>query len=297
MQALARPDVFLFADFRLDRPMGGLFRRGEDGAEVPVALGSRALDILAVLLDRRGGLVTKDEIMTAVWQGAVVEDSNLTVHIAALRRILDKDRAQGSCIQTVVGHGYRFVAEVARLNGEGALGTQVIGDPSYHVDPATDGGESLPAPEESSAALPLPDKPSIAVLPFQNMSSDPEQEFLADGIAEDVITALSRYSSLFVIARNSTFTYKGRTIDVKQIARELGVRYVLEGSLRKIRQSRPRERAIGRCGDWKTRMGRALRPGTRRSVRCTGRDQRGGDHSNCPRDCWRRASTGRAQTA
>jgi adenylate cyclase len=83
------------------------------------------------------------------------------------------------------------------------------------------------------SALPLPDKPSIAVLPFSNMSSDPEQEFFADGIAEDVITALSRYPSSFVIARNSCLTYKGRTVDVKQIGRELGVRYVLEGSLRK----------------------------------------------------------------
>jgi adenylate cyclase len=82
-------------------------------------------------------------------------------------------------------------------------------------------------------ALPLPDKPSIAVLPFANMSSDPEQEFFADGIAEDIITALSHYPSLFVIARNSCFTYKGRTVDVKQVGRELGVRYVLEGSLRK----------------------------------------------------------------
>ena len=90
--------------------------------------------------------------------------------------------------------------------------------------------EPLPTPP---IALSLPDKPSIAVLPFANMSSDPEQEFLGDGIAEDVITALSRYPSLFVIARNSSFTYKGRAVDVKQIGRELGVRYVLEGSLRK----------------------------------------------------------------
>jgi adenylate cyclase len=81
--------------------------------------------------------------------------------------------------------------------------------------------------------LPLPDKPSIAVLPFANMSSDPEQEFFADGIAEDVITALSRYPSLFVIARNSSFAYKGQAVDVKEIGRQLGVRYVLEGSLRK----------------------------------------------------------------
>jgi adenylate cyclase len=88
-------------------------------------------------------------------------------------------------------------------------------------------------PSEPSATLPLPDKPSAAVLPFNNMSSDPEQEFFADGIAEDVITALSRYPSLFVIARNSSFTYKSRSVDVKQVGRELGVRYVLEGSLRK----------------------------------------------------------------
>lgn len=88
-------------------------------------------------------------------------------------------------------------------------------------------------PIQAPAAPPLPDKPSVAVLPFANMSSDPEQEFLADGIAEDVITALSRYPSLFVIARTSTLTYKGRAVEVRQIGRELGVRYVLEGSLRK----------------------------------------------------------------
>jgi len=92
---------------------------------------------------------------------------------------------------------------------------------------------AAPATAVATPALPLPDKPSVAVLPFSNMSGDPDQEFFADGIAEDVITALSRYPSLFVIARNSCFTYKGRTVDVKKIGRELGVRYVLEGSLRK----------------------------------------------------------------
>src|SRR5437868_13565229 len=82
-------------------------------------------------------------------------------------------------------------------------------------------------------ALPLPDKPSLAVLPFQNMSGDPEQEYFADGVVEDIITALSRFKSLFVIARNSSFTYRGKAVDVKQVGRELGVRYVLEGSVRK----------------------------------------------------------------
>src|SRR5262249_49888722 len=86
---------------------------------------------------------------------------------------------------------------------------------------------------ETGKPLPLPDKPSIAVLPFQNMSGDPEQDYFADGMVEDIITALSHFKALFVIARNSSFTYKGRAVDVKQVGRELGVRYVLEGSVRK----------------------------------------------------------------
>src|SRR5262249_25083472 len=92
---------------------------------------------------------------------------------------------------------------------------------------------SGPAASPPAPALTLPDKPSIAVLPFQNMSRDPEQEYFADGITEDIITALSRISSLFVIARNSSFAYKGKAIDIRQIGRELGVRYLLEGSVRK----------------------------------------------------------------
>lgn len=98
---------------------------------------------------------------------------------------------------------------------------------------ATEPVAKISAATSPETSLPLPDKPSIAVLPFQNMSSDPEQEFFVDGIAEDIITALSRYPSLFVIARNSCFTCKGRAVDVKEVGRELGVRYVLEGSLRK----------------------------------------------------------------
>lgn len=89
------------------------------------------------------------------------------------------------------------------------------------------------APAQGAKPLPLPDKPSIAVLPFQNMSGSPEQEYFADGMVEDIITALSRFGALFVIARNSSFTYKGKAVDIKQVGRELGVRYVLEGSVRK----------------------------------------------------------------
>jgi adenylate cyclase len=95
------------------------------------------------------------------------------------------------------------------------------------------GAPATSAVGESGKPLPLPDKPSIAVLPFQNMSGDPEQEYFADGMVEDITTALSRFKSLFVIARNSSFTYKGKAVDIKQVGRELGVRYVLEGSVRK----------------------------------------------------------------
>src|SRR4029077_16581817 len=87
--------------------------------------------------------------------------------------------------------------------------------------------------QQPKPTLPLPDKPSIAILPFINMSGDPEQDYFADGMVDDIITALSRFKALFVIARNSSFTYKGRAVDVKQVGRELGVRYMLEGSVRK----------------------------------------------------------------
>src|SRR5260221_9646408 len=112
MNPFAPSRVFVFRKYRLDRGGGGLFREDADGGLVQVALGSRALDILTLLLERRGDLLTKEEIFAAVWPRTVVEDSNLTVQIAALRRVLDQGRAAGSCIQTVSGHGYRFVAEV-----------------------------------------------------------------------------------------------------------------------------------------------------------------------------------------
>jgi TolB-like protein len=171
-------------------------------------MGSRALGILGVLLARPGELVSRAEIIAAVWPGTAVEDSNLNVQIAALRRVLREGQAERSCIQTIPGHGYRFTAPVTRVAADAS------------APPA--GG--LP---------PLPDTPSIAVLPFANMSGDPEQEYFADGIVEEIITALSRIRWLFVIARNSSFTYKGQAVDVKRVGRELGVRYVLEGAMRK----------------------------------------------------------------
>jgi TolB-like protein/class 3 adenylate cyclase/Flp pilus assembly protein TadD len=115
MEALAPSEVFLFDDFRLDRRGGGLFRRDHNGAFAPVAVGGRGLDILCVLVANAGAIVSKEEIIAAVWPSTVVEDSSLTVQISALRRVLDRDRTNGSCIQTVPGRGYRFVSAVTQL--------------------------------------------------------------------------------------------------------------------------------------------------------------------------------------
>jgi len=167
----------------------------------PLALGDRAFSLLLCLIERRDGIVSKDELMKSVWPSLVVEENNLSVQVSALRKMLG-----ANCLVTVQGRGYRFAPDVSEVTN--------------------------PAPATAAADLSLPDKPSIAVLPFANLSDDPDQEYFSDGITEDIITELSRFHCLFVIARNSTFTYKRRPIDVRAVARELGVRYVLEGSIR-----------------------------------------------------------------
>jgi TolB-like protein len=198
-------DDVAFGPFRFHTRTRTLCR---DGANV--ALGSRSLDILDVLLGSGGTLVTKDDLMARVWPGVIVEENTIQVHISALRKALGEDSGN-RYILTVPGQGYRFISRPAEI----------------------------PAP-------PLPDKPSIAVLPFQNMSGDPAQDYFADGIVEDIITALARFPSLFVIARNSSFTYKGRLVDIRQVGRELGVRYVLEGG---VRTSENRIRITGQLID------------------------------------------------
>lgn len=194
---------FAFGECLLDADRRELRRRGE-----VVALEPQVFDVLLFLLTNRDRVVSKDDLIAEVWRGRTVSDSNLTSRLNAARAAVGDSGASQSIIRTLARKGVRFVAEVTAENA-----------------PASGSPEGL--------SLAFPDKPSIAVLPFVNMSSDPEQEYFADGIAEDVITALSRYPSLFVIARNSTFTYKGRAVEVRQVGHELGVRYVLEGSLRK----------------------------------------------------------------
>jgi adenylate cyclase len=442
---LATADIFEFEEFRLDRQGEGLSRRDEGGAFVPVSIGLRALDVLGVLLERAGELVSKEEIMAAVWGRTVVENANLTVQISALRRVLDEGRPEGSCIQTVAARGYRFVVPVTRVEhappvpiggrvtqedtsvtrrliavlaadvagysrlmgadeegtlarlkahrrelvdpkiaehrgrivkttGDGLLvefgsvvdgvrcaaevqrgmldrdrdviderrirfrigvnlgdiivdGGDIFGDGvnvaarlealaepggvcvshtvrdqihdklpyvlddlgeqfvkniarpirAYALSPETIVGlpaasASRVAPRRSrvqpmmisaaaAAALviagvawwvwPAPSSPtagppvaasapqlvaprlSIVVLPFANLSNDPDQQYFADGITEDVTTDLSRITPMFVISRTTAFTYRNKPHDAKQIGRDLGVRYVLEGSVRR----------------------------------------------------------------
>ncbi|SFO19810.1 TolB amino-terminal domain-containing protein [Bradyrhizobium sp. Ghvi] len=193
--------ILEFGPFRLDADAGILFR----GAE-PTPLGQRAVLLLALLVRRAGEPVSKDALIEAAWPAQAIEDSNLTVQIAAVRRTLADASGEAQWIETLPRRGYRYVGPAV-------------------MESAKD--------QSSEPSLALPDRPSIAVLPFANLSGDAEQDYFADGMVDDIITGLSRINWLFVIARNSTFTYRGRAVDVKQVGRELGVRYVLEGSVRK----------------------------------------------------------------
>ncbi|MBN9220942.1 MAG: winged helix-turn-helix domain-containing protein [Mesorhizobium sp.] len=189
---------FAFGPFVLDPDAGTLLRNDD-----PVAVGYRGLKLLAALVGRPGEILGKAELMDAAWPGTAVEEGNLTVQIAQLRKLLGPPAGGGEWITTVPRVGYRFTGAIEEVA------------------------------DARRQALPLPDKPSIAVLPFVNLSNDPEQAAFADGLTEDLITDLSRADGLFVIARNSTFAYKGRATDVREIARDLGVRYLLEGSARR----------------------------------------------------------------
>jgi TolB-like protein len=197
-----RDDLYQFGPFRLDPEAGILFH----GAE-PTMLGQRAVALLRLLVQNAGAPMSKDALIEAGWGGSAVADNNLTVQIAALRRTLADVANVAHWIETLPRRGYRYIGPAVATCGSTAAG-------------------ATPGPS-------LPEKPSVAVLPFSNLSGDPQQEYFADGMVDDIITGLARIKWLFVIARNSTFTYKGRAVDVKQVGRELGVRYVLEGSVRK----------------------------------------------------------------
>jgi TolB-like protein len=199
------PIIRQFGPFRLDADAETLFR----GAE-PIALGQRAVALLRLLLERAGAPVSKDALIEGAWPGLAIEDSNLTVQIAALRRVFEDVAGGAVWIETLPRRGYRYVGPPV-----------ATAEPSAEVD------------SQKSPIIALPDKPSIAALPFSNLSGDPEQEYFAEGMVEDIVAGLSRIKWLFVAARNSGLPYKGKAADVKRAGRELGVRYLLQGSLRK----------------------------------------------------------------
>ena len=201
--------IYAFDPYTLDTGTRELRREGE-----LVALEPQVFDLLVLLIDNRDRVVSKDDIIASVWRGRIVSESTLGSRVNAARKAIGDSGDSQKLIRTIARKGFRFV---------GAL----RGGPPPEAASNGASGESV------RAAFPLPDRPSIAVLPFINMSGDPEQDYFSDGISEDIITALSKLRWFFVIARNSSFIYKSRSVHLKQIASELGVVYVVEGSVRK----------------------------------------------------------------
>ena len=198
----SEPEALSFDGFTID--LAGRSLRDVDGNEVPLTRCEFAL--LMAFVRNPGRVLSRDQLLDAVvGRRAEPYDRSIDVLVGRLRKKIEPDPRMPSFVLTVVGEGYKFAAKVL---------------------------EAAPAAPEPSPAL--ADKPSIAVLPFANLSGDPEQEYFIDGVVEEIITALSRIRWLFVIARNSSLTYKRRAFDVKQVGRQLGVRYVLEGSVRKF---------------------------------------------------------------
>jgi len=194
---------FRFGDCVLDVARRELRRSGER-----VAMEPQVFDLLVHLIRNRDRVATKDDLLDAVWGGRIVSESTLTSRINAARKAVGDSGGAQRLIRTLPRKGIRFVADVTE-----------------------------DAPSEPPPLTSLPhtwrDRPSIAVLPFDNLSGDPEQDYFADGIVAEIITGLSRIKWLLVISRNSTFAYKGKPIDVKTVGRELAVRYVLEGTVRR----------------------------------------------------------------
>ena len=200
--------VFRFENCSLDTDRRELHRAGES-----VAVEPQVFDLLIYLVENRDRVVSKDDMIASVWGGRIVSESTLTSRINSARKALGDSGDEQRLIRTIARKGVRFVGEV-------------------QLDPKSAAG-AAESREPRRSTLPSPDRPAIAVLPFTNMSGDPEQEYFSDGISEDIITALSKLRWFLVIARNSSFIYKGKAVHLKQVAEELGVRYVVEGSVRK----------------------------------------------------------------
>ena len=218
---------FLFSDYLLDIERREL-RRGSE----PVAVEPQVLDIIIYLLQNRNRVVSKDDLIASVWGGRIVSDGTLISRTYAARKAIGDTGQDQRLIRTIPRKGLRFVGEVrTRPNDtEDIVVTSASG-------------------QKGRLASSGPERPAIAVLPFTNMSGDPEQGYFSDGISEDIIAALSRLRWFLVIARNSSFVYKGKSVHLKQVAADLGVDYVLEGS---VRQAGGRVRITAQLNDVST---------------------------------------------
>jgi TolB-like protein/Tfp pilus assembly protein PilF len=200
--------LFSFDNCSIDTDRRELRHEGELRSVEP-----QVFDLLEFLIRNRDRMVSRDDLLAAVWNGRIVSESTLASRINAARTAIGDNGEDQRLIRTVLRKGIRFVGVVREEQKTQVATTDAAKQPRF--------------------ALSLPDRPSVAVLPFSNLSGDSEQDYFADGISEDIITGLSKLRWFFVIARNSSFIYKGKAVDIRQVGRELGVRYVLEGSVRK----------------------------------------------------------------
>jgi adenylate cyclase len=208
--------MFQFEGYTLD-----IARSSLRAADRDVQLRPKSFEVLRYLVENADRLVTKEELIKAIWPNVVVTDESLTHCISEVRQAIGDSKQ--AIIATVPRRGYRLVAPVSRLATNAAAAPQRA--------PAD--GTAPTGSDIGSSHAPLTYRPSVAVLPFANLGGDVQQDYFSDGITEDIITELSRFSELLVIARNSTFQYKGKPVDIRQVGRELGARYVLEGSVRR----------------------------------------------------------------
>ena len=226
---------FRFAGFEIDVARQELRRAG---AVVPIE--PQVFDLIVYLVQHRDRIVSKDDLIETIWQGRVVSEAAVSSRISAARRALGDSGNDQGLIRTLRKRGFRFVGEIVEISSAPiAMAGGQLPDTRHSRVNDNDAPRLVPNAEP----LPLSDKPSIAVLPFQNMGSDPDQEYFADGLTEDIITGLSRQRWFSVIA---SFTYKGQAVDIRNLAVRLGVRYVLEGS---VRTSATRVRVTGQLID------------------------------------------------
>jgi adenylate cyclase len=231
---------YLFEDYALDTQRRELCR-----GNAPVAIEPKVFDLLAYVIENRERVVSRDDLIDHVWGGRIVSEAALARCINGARSAVGDSGETQRLIKTLPRKGVRFVAEVRE-------------------EQATSGStaDAAAGTERTAPTLALPDRPSIAVLPLENLSGDKGQDYFSDGITEDILTELSRFSELFVIARNSSFQYKGKAVDVRQVGHELGVRYVLQGSIRcggdRVRVSVQLADAVTGAQRWAERYDRQL---------------------------------------